>query len=139
MHAVHTHTHTHTHVSFSNTHTHTAFLSHIAPTVFFLFSLVLSNTQELLTACGRGHDLAEAEAAIAAVHAAGLASWSLDLISGLPGLTPDMWAASLERAVAAGPDHVSVYDLQVTHVWRLSGCGFGCDLGGLVDGWSAGG
>ncbi|KAG2442811.1 hypothetical protein HXX76_002890 [Chlamydomonas incerta] len=69
--------------------------------------------QELLTACGRGHDLAEAEAALEAVRAAGLRSWSLDLISGLPGLTPDMWAASLERAVAAGPDHVSVYDLQV--------------------------
>lgn len=40
-------------------------------------------------------------------------SWSLDLISGLPGLTRDAWRASLAEAVAFSPDHVSVYDLQI--------------------------
>lgn len=39
--------------------------------------------------------------------------WSLDLISGLPGLTPALWRESLEEAVKAAPSHVSVYDLQV--------------------------
>jgi coproporphyrinogen III oxidase-like Fe-S oxidoreductase len=34
-------------------------------------------------------------------------------ISGLPGLTPALWRSSLEETVAAAPDHVSVYDLQV--------------------------
>jgi oxygen-independent coproporphyrinogen-3 oxidase len=39
--------------------------------------------------------------------------WSLDLISGLPGLTRDTWLASLREAIRHEPDHVSVYDLQV--------------------------
>ena len=39
--------------------------------------------------------------------------WSLDLISGLPGLTRDAWLASLREAIRHEPDHVSVYDLQV--------------------------
>ncbi|GLC51316.1 hypothetical protein PLESTB_000489300 [Pleodorina starrii] len=69
--------------------------------------------QELLEACGRGHDLADVEAAVDAVHAAEMPSWSLDLISGLPGLTAEAWRHSLRRAVEAAPDHVSVYDLQV--------------------------
>ncbi|KAG2495696.1 hypothetical protein HYH03_006296 [Edaphochlamys debaryana] len=82
--------------------------------------------QELLTACGRGHNLADVRAAIDAVHEAGPPSWSLDLISGLPGLTPDMWRESLQEAVAAGPGHVSVYDLQVEEGtpferWRRAG------------------
>ena len=40
-------------------------------------------------------------------------SWSLDLISGLPGCGLDTWNASLLEAVAKSPDHVSVYDLQI--------------------------
>ena len=57
--------------------------------------------------------MADAYRAIEAVHAAGPASWSLDLMSGLPQLTEGAWAASLAAALAAGPDHVSTYDLQV--------------------------
>ena len=34
-------------------------------------------------------------------------------MSGLPELTEDMWAQSLEAAVDAAPPHISVYDLQV--------------------------
>ncbi len=48
-----------------------------------------------------------------AVHAASFPSWSLDLISGLPHLTPQLWQQSLDAAVAAQPPHISVYDLQV--------------------------
>ena len=40
-------------------------------------------------------------------------SWSLDLIGGLPGLTTEVWRASLAEAVFFAPDHVSVYDLQI--------------------------
>lgn len=69
--------------------------------------------QPLLEACGRGHDLADVHAAVEAVHASGMPSWSLDLISGLPGLDLAAWLHSLDAAVAAGPHHVSVYDLQV--------------------------
>jgi oxygen-independent coproporphyrinogen-3 oxidase len=52
-------------------------------------------------------------AALEAVAAAGPASWSLDLMSGLPGLGRAAWARTLAAALAAGPDHISVYDLQV--------------------------
>jgi oxygen-independent coproporphyrinogen-3 oxidase len=39
---------------------------------------------ELLQLCGRAHDAADVYRAIEAVHAAGVPSWSLDLMSGLP-------------------------------------------------------
>jgi oxygen-independent coproporphyrinogen-3 oxidase len=67
----------------------------------------------LLSACGRAHDLADVYKAIEAVYAAGVPSWSLDLMSGLPGLTPEGWRAGLEAALDAAPPHLSVYDLQV--------------------------
>lgn len=51
--------------------------------------------------------------AISAVKEAGVPSWSLDLMCGLPTLSMPLWRASLMEAVAADPDHVSVYDLQV--------------------------
>lgn len=74
---------------------------------------VQSFQEDLLKACGRSHSLADVYAAIEAVTATGLPSWSLDLISGLPGLSLQGWQHSLQQAVAAGPDHISVYDLQV--------------------------
>ena len=51
--------------------------------------------------------------AIEAVRSSGVRSWSLDLISGLPGLDAAGWRHSLQEAIRAGPGHVSVYDLQV--------------------------
>ena len=50
------------------------------------------------------------------VQSGGLSSWSLDLISGLPGLDMVRWRQSLREAIDAGPDHISVYDLHVGHV-----------------------
>jgi oxygen-independent coproporphyrinogen-3 oxidase len=64
-------------------------------------------------ACGRAHTTSDVAAALDAVRASSVRSWGLDLISGLPGLTRDTWAATLAAAVAARPHHVSVYDLQV--------------------------
>jgi oxygen-independent coproporphyrinogen-3 oxidase len=66
-----------------------------------------------LEACGRAHSLRDALEAIDAVHAVGFPSWSLDLMSGLPRQTVEGWGRSLEQALDAGPDHLSVYDLQV--------------------------
>lgn len=68
---------------------------------------------ELLKTCGRAHDLSDVYKAIEAVYAADVPSWSLDLMSGLPGLTQDAWEHSLEAAIDASPSHVSVYDLQI--------------------------
>ncbi len=61
---------------------------------------------------GRRHDAAKAEAACAAVRAAGL-QLSVDLMCGVPGQTPSVWIDTLERAIATGAGHVSVYPLSV--------------------------
>lgn len=39
--------------------------------------------QALLEGCGRAHGLAEVEAALHALHTAGVDNWSMDLISGI--------------------------------------------------------
>lgn len=44
---------------------------------------------ELLALCGRAHDAADVFRAVEAVHAAGVPSWSLDLMSGLPQASPN--------------------------------------------------
>ena len=62
----------------------------------------------------RGHTLEESREAIAAVRAnRGVERWSLDLISGMPGLTKEAWSDSLKEAIDVAPHHISVYDLQV--------------------------
>lgn len=56
------------------------------------------------------------EAITAAVHLArdaGFESVGLDLIYGLPGQQAETWQASLERAIALQPDHISTYALTV--------------------------
>ena len=68
---------------------------------------------DLLKACGRSHDAADVAAAIEAIQKVAPRSWSLDLMGGLPGLTAAIWARTLRAAITAGPDHISVYDLQV--------------------------
>ncbi|PRW32956.1 activating signal cointegrator 1 complex subunit 3 isoform B [Chlorella sorokiniana] len=73
---------------------------------------VQSFQDELLALCGRAHDAADVFRAVEAVHAAGVPSWSLDLMSGLPQLTEEAWGRSLEQAIDAGPHHISTYDLQ---------------------------
>jgi len=40
-----------------------------------------------------------------------LASWSLDLIQGLPGMDLPAWREQLRRAIELQPPHLSVYDL----------------------------
>ena len=69
--------------------------------------------QELLKACGRSHSLQDVYKAVESIQQADVGSWSLDLISGLPNLTPAAWEHSLREAISAQPDHISVYDLQV--------------------------
>ncbi|MCS5699702.1 radical SAM family heme chaperone HemW [Cyanobium sp. FGCU-52] len=62
----------------------------------------------------RGVDLEQACAWLRAAHRRGdLASWSLDLIQGLPEQSLAHWDEQLERAIAAGAPHLSVYDLIV--------------------------
>ena len=51
---------------------------------------------------------------------AGFEHVSLDLIYGTPGETDADWRASLEAALAAGPDHISAYALIVEEGTRLA-------------------
>jgi oxygen-independent coproporphyrinogen-3 oxidase len=67
----------------------------------------------VLQAIGRPHDAATTVRAVASARAAGFENLGLDLIAGLPGVSAAAWRASLERAVALGVTHVSVYALSV--------------------------
>ena len=70
---------------------------------------VQSFDEELLKACGRAHNLADVDAALAmlldaaASPARPLRSVSIDLIGGLPSQTRDSWRDSLRRAGGHAP------------------------------------
>ena len=68
---------------------------------------------ELLQLCGRSHNVADIERSIEIIQQSAVTNWSMDLISGLPQQTMDMWRESLARSIQANPSHISVYDLIV--------------------------
>lgn len=70
-------------------------------------------------AVGRLHTEEDCEAEIARVRAAGVSEINLDLIAGLPHQTEQSWRYSVERAIASGAPHVSVYLLEVDDESRL--------------------
>jgi putative oxygen-independent coproporphyrinogen III oxidase len=78
-----------------------------------------SAAPHVLAVLDRAHTPGRAGAAVAEARAAGFEHVSLDLIYGTPGETDGDWAASLEAALAAGPDHVSAYGLIVEPGTRL--------------------
>lgn len=65
-----------------------------------------TRTQRLL---GRGHQ--DARAALELLASSALASWSADLIFGVPGQTLQELDADLDALLAFRPPHVSLYDL----------------------------
>ena len=67
---------------------------------------------ELVT-LARGQTAAEGLAAFAAARAAGLQNISVDLIYGIPDQSLAEWRDGLARALALGPDHLSLYALQL--------------------------
>ncbi len=67
----------------------------------------------LLRWMGRIHSPDEIETAFHAARAAGFTNVSLDFIFALPGQTQAVWLDTLERAIALGPDHLSLYNLIV--------------------------
>ncbi len=68
---------------------------------------------ELLQACGRSHTVADVWEAVDLIDRVGVVNYSLDLISGLPHQTVELWQQSLEQVVKIHPPHVSHYDLIV--------------------------
>jgi putative oxygen-independent coproporphyrinogen III oxidase len=67
----------------------------------------------VLAALGGVHDAARVEAAVTTLRGAGVPALNLDLIYGGPGEDDRSWSATLETAVALGPEHLSAYALTV--------------------------
>lgn len=74
---------------------------------------VQSMVDHVLATLGREHDPANVVRAVDSVRRAGIERLNLDLIYGALGESVDDWRASVEGAVALGPDHVSAYALTV--------------------------
>lgn len=65
----------------------------------------------LLTALDRFHTAGEAERALAAAREAGFTNLNLDLMFGLPTQRLSLWQATLDRALSARTEHLSLYAL----------------------------
>lgn len=74
---------------------------------------VQSFSDHELARLGRPHRSWQAEQAYRNARQAGFASVSMDLIYGLPGQCREDWERTLRRAVALGPDHLSLYGLSI--------------------------
>ncbi|WP_260484387.1 radical SAM family heme chaperone HemW [Sphingomicrobium flavum] len=61
---------------------------------------------------GRAHDAAEGLAALEAAQSA-VNRVSFDIITALPGDTPEVWAARLDKALSLGTEHLSLYQLTI--------------------------
>ena len=72
---------------------------------------VQSFDDTLLVALDRFHTAQEAENALRLARQAGFDNVSLDLMFALPGQTTRLWEDSLERALALGTKHLSLYAL----------------------------
>jgi oxygen-independent coproporphyrinogen-3 oxidase len=74
----------------------------------------------LLRWLGRLHTPDEVESAFRAAHAAGFSDVNLDFMYAIPGQSLAIWEATLERALALGPEHLSLYSLIVEEGTPLS-------------------
>src|SRR5438067_3658199 len=80
---------------------------------------VQSFSDKELAAAGRMHRRADIYRAVPILRAAGIRNISFDLIAGLPHQTKESWKQSVEELIALGPEHVSVYLLEVDEGSRL--------------------
>jgi oxygen-independent coproporphyrinogen-3 oxidase len=74
----------------------------------------------VLAVLERVHEPGRPERCVAWARAAGFDRLNLDLIYGTPGESDADWQASLDAALAAGPDHISAYSLIVEKGTRLA-------------------
>lgn len=79
-----------------------------------------SAVPHVLSALDRVHHPGRPEQCVTWARAAGFGQVSLDLIYGTPGESDADWLTSLDRALAAGPDHISAYSLIVEDGTRLA-------------------
>lgn len=74
---------------------------------------VQSFSDDILRLLGRCHTAHEADDAIAGARAAGCHNLNIDLIYGVPTQSAESWSETLQRALAARPEHISAYGLSV--------------------------
>lgn len=74
---------------------------------------IQSFSDSLLRRLGRGHTASAAAEAFRLLRETGFGNIGLDLIYGLPGQDLAGWEASLDRALALRPEHLSLYGLSV--------------------------
>jgi putative oxygen-independent coproporphyrinogen III oxidase len=79
-----------------------------------------SAREHVLRVLERTHTPGRVPQVVGWAREAGFEHVNLDLIYGTPGERDDDWRASLEAALAAGPDHVSAYALIVEEGTRLA-------------------
>src|SRR6266850_1325799 len=72
-----------------------------------------------LVVAGRMHRRADIYRAVPILREAGISNISFDLIAGVPHQTKESWRQSLEELQALGPEHVSIYLLEVDEGSRL--------------------
>jgi oxygen-independent coproporphyrinogen-3 oxidase len=78
-----------------------------------------SFVDEELRAAGRMHRREDIYRAVPILRAAGIRNISFDLIAGLPKQTDASWQQSLSEAIALGPEHISIYMMEIDEGSRL--------------------
>ena len=78
-----------------------------------------SFVDEELKSAGRMHRREDIYRAVPILRAAGIRNISFDLIAGLPKQTHASWQKSLGEAIALGPEHISVYMMEIDEGSRL--------------------
>ncbi|MEZ5429512.1 MAG: radical SAM family heme chaperone HemW [Pyrinomonadaceae bacterium] len=69
--------------------------------------------ERALRLLARGHDATDARRTFEMLRRAGFDNISFDLIAGLPHQTLDDWRRNLEEALRLGPEHLSLYLLEI--------------------------
>ena len=78
-----------------------------------------SFVDEELRAAGRMHRREDIYRAVPILRAAGIRNISFDLIAGLPKQTHASWRQSLGEAITLGPEHISIYMMEIDEGSRL--------------------
>jgi len=74
---------------------------------------VQSFDDEMLKRIGRIHGRDEVEQSLQSLKAAGILNFNIDLMYALPGQSPAQSKSDIELAIAAGPAHISFYQLTI--------------------------
>jgi oxygen-independent coproporphyrinogen-3 oxidase len=72
---------------------------------------VQSFDDHTLKLLGRVHTFEDVLRAVAAVRDSAIENFSMDLIYGIPGQTPDAWQETVSTAIELAPHHISAYEL----------------------------